>query len=140
MPAATDPAISVAFKVDVAGLSLGTFTGCDGLNVELSVEQYEEGGENGFVHQLPNRMRYTNLKLTRVVNADTARIADYFRALQKSFSRSTATITAVTAEGTTVWEWKLREVFPVKWTGPSFSTEGAKAATETLELAHHGFL
>jgi hypothetical protein len=31
-------------------------------------------------------------------------------------------------------------VIPVKWQGPSFSAESAKVATETLEIAHHGFM
>ncbi len=33
---------------------------------------------NSFVHQLPGRIKYTNVKLTRPVNADTAKIAAWF--------------------------------------------------------------
>jgi phage tail-like protein len=39
-----------------------------------------------------------------------------------------------------IWQWDLTGVIPVRWTGPSLSAESAKIATETLELAHHGFL
>ena len=31
-------------------------------------------------------------------------------------------------------------MMPVQWTGPSLNVETGKIATETLELAHHGFL
>ena len=39
-----------------------------------------------------------------------------------------------------VFTWTLRGVIPVRWQGPSLSVESPKVATETLELAHHGFL
>jgi hypothetical protein len=31
-------------------------------------------------------------------------------------------------------------VIPVRWSGPQLSLDSPKVATETLELAHHGFL
>jgi hypothetical protein len=45
----------------------------------------------------------------------------------------------MTVDGTVVAEWNLLSVVPVRWTGPSLSTESAKVATETVEIAHHGF-
>ena len=66
-----DPAVTVCFSVQVDRHDLGAFTGCDGLGCEVTVEQREEGGNNGFVHQLPGRIRYSNVKLSRFVNADT---------------------------------------------------------------------
>jgi len=39
-----------------------------------------------------------------------------------------------------VARWSLLDVVPVRWQGPSLSPENAKVATETLEIAHHGFL
>jgi hypothetical protein len=45
----------------------------------------------------------------------------------------------MTADRTVVASWGLLGVIPVKWSGPSLSLESAKVATETLELAHHGF-
>ena len=39
-----------------------------------------------------------------------------------------------------MFTWTLTGVIPVRWTGPSLSVDSPKVATETLELAHHGFL
>ena len=36
------------------------------------MEQREEGGNNGFVWQLPTRMKYTNIKLSRPIGPDSA--------------------------------------------------------------------
>jgi hypothetical protein len=43
-------------------------------------------------------------------------------------------------DGTVVATWGLLDVIPVRWTGPSLNPDSPKVATETLEIAHHGFL
>ena len=141
--ATVDPAmaaVTVYFEVHVDGHDLGAFTGCDGLGVEVVIEQREEGGMNGFVHQLPGRIKYTNVKLTRPVTSDTARIALWFAQMDGIIRRTQAEIIVKNHDANTVFVWVLRDVIPVRWQGPSLSVDSPKVATETLELAHHGFL
>jgi phage tail-like protein len=141
--ATVDPAmaaVSVYFEVHVDGHDLGAFTGCDGLGVEVVIEQREEGGMNGFVHQLPGRIKYTNVKLTRPVNSDTVKIASWFASMNGAVKRTQAEIIAKNHDANPVFTWTLSGVIPVRWTGPSLSVDSPKVATETLELAHHGFL
>lgn len=135
-----DPAVSVCFKVKIDDQDLGAFTACEGMGCEVTVEQREEGGNNSFVHQLPGRLKYTNIKLTRAVNAETALVAKWFAGMAGTVTRTNAHIVAMRADEQPVWEWNLTGVIPIRWTGPSLSVETAKVATETLELAHHGFL
>jgi phage tail-like protein len=137
-----DPAVSVCFKVKIDAHDLGAFTGCEGLGCEVTLEQREEGGNNGFVHQLPGRIKYSNVKLTRAVTTDGTRlVAQWFAKMAKhGIERTTAHIVAMTADEDEIWEWTLSDVIPVRWQGPSLSAESPKVATETLELAHHGFL
>ena len=66
-----DPAISVCFEVSIDDDSLGVFNSCEGLGCEFVLEQREEGGNNSMVWQLPTRMKYTNVKLTRPIGADS---------------------------------------------------------------------
>jgi phage tail-like protein len=51
----------------------------------------------------------------------------------------TASISAMTADGKVIAKWSLMGVIPVRWTGPSLNLDSPKVATETLEIAHHGF-
>ena len=51
----------------------------------------------------------------------------------------TANIWAMTAERKVVASWGLLGVIPVRWSGPSLNLDSPKVATETLEIAHHGF-
>ena len=66
-----DPAVSVCFSVTIDNNELGTFSSCEGLGVEVVLEQREEGGFNGHVWQLPTRLKYTNIKLSRPLGPDT---------------------------------------------------------------------
>lgn len=136
----SDPATTVHFTVEIDQRQLGVFSTCDGLGCEVVIEQREEGGNNFFVHQLPGRVKYTNIKLTRPLNKDSDKLADWFASMATGFQRTNGRIVAQTPHGETVVEWNLRDVIPVKWTGPQFSVDSPKVAMETLELAHHGFL
>jgi len=136
-----DSAVSVFFKVTIDGEDIGTFASCDGLAFEVAVEQREEGGENTYVHQFPGRVKFQNLKLTRPVGKESKKLADWFARMQGQVKRSTCEVFALSSDGKdTIVSWKFKGVIPVKWQGPQFTLESAKVATETLELAHHGFL
>lgn len=136
----TDPAVTVNFGVRIDGHDLGSFTRCEGLSLEVEIETREEGGNNGFVHQLPGRMRYAHITLTRPLNQDSQRLAQWFAAMRTPIRRTDAEISARTLDGQVVATWSLTGVIPVKWTGPELSTDSPGVATETLELAHNGFL
>ncbi|HEV2360671.1 MAG TPA: phage tail protein [Acidimicrobiales bacterium] len=135
-----ETAVTVCFTVNVDGIDLGRFQTCQGLGCEVTLEKREEGGNNGFIHQLPGRVKYTNVKLTRPVNESSANIASWMSSMVGSIQRRTAQVQAMAADGTVIASWSLDQVIPVKWTGPNLDVSQAKVAIETLELAHHGFL
>ena len=134
-----DPAVSLYFKVEIGGMDIGAFTACDGLSMDVEVLPMKEGGNNNFVWKLPVRITYTNVKLTRPIGPDSKLLADWIAKITGTQRRPTCTITALTPMGEDLCNWVLEAVMPVKWQGPSFSAESGKVATETLELAHHGF-
>ena len=132
--------MSVCFSVTIGNKELGTFISCEGLGVEVVLEQREEGGFNSQVWQLPTRLKYTNIKLSRPLGPDTKKITEWFASMTTGVKRRTATIVARNAKNEAVATWNLSGVVPVRWTGPSLNVESPKVATETIEIAHHGFL
>ncbi|EOD65560.1 MULTISPECIES: phage tail protein [Amycolatopsis] len=139
----TEEAVAVCYvvKLDDKNLgNLGAFSSCDGLGCEFVMEQREEGGNNGMVWQLPTRIKYSNIKLSRPVTEASSQITKWFASLASGIERKTATIEARTLEGKVIASWALEGVVPVRWSGPQLSPDSPKVATETLELAHHGFL
>lgn len=136
----TEEAVAVCFVVKIDDQSLGSFSSCDGLGCEFVMEQREEGGSNGMVWQLPSRIKYSNVKLSRPVTKDSEKLTKWFADMAGGIKRKTATIEARTLEGTVIASWALDGVVPVRWSGPQLSGDSPKVATETIELAHHGFL
>jgi phage tail-like protein len=135
------PGQVLRFQVTIDGdINLGAWSKCDGLSVEFELKEYQEGGVNGYTHKLPGRAKYQNIKLTRVLNKDSQKVATWLTDLRKSGKRPTAHVTAMDSEGETITSWTLQQVYPLKWTGPSFDVGSNATATETLELAHNGFL
>lgn len=147
-----DYAVSVCFVVTLDSLHLGAFNSCEGLGCEVVIEQREEGGNNGFVWQLPTRLKYPNIKLSRPLTKETKAVTEWFaQAVQGSGKRTavgeseqstrTGVIQVKTLDNSTVIaSWGLLDVIPVRWTGPSLNPDSPKVATETLEIAHHGFI
>lgn len=137
----TPDAQSLRFRVKIDGHGdLGNWSKCDGLSVEYDVFEYKEGGENSFVHRIPGRAKYQNVKLTRPVNKDSKKVANWMAKLKIEVKRQTAEISALDTEGNPIATWNLEGVFPVKWNGPSLDVGANQVAMETLELAHNGFL
>jgi phage tail-like protein len=136
----SDPAVSVCFTVQIDGDDLGYFNSCEGLGCEVVIEQREEGGNNAFVWQLPTRVKYSTIKLSRPVGDDSSKLTAWLAGFATGVNRQTATIQALRADLSVVATWNLDGVIPVRWTGPSLNPDTPKVATETVELAHHGFL
>jgi phage tail-like protein len=135
-----EPAVSVCFAVSIDKKDLGDFNSCDGLGCEVVIEQREEGGNNGFVWQLPTRIKYSNVKLSRPVGKDSQKLTAWLASFATGVKRHNASISAMTSDGDVVATWNLQGVIPVRWSGPSLSLDTPKVAMETVELAHHGFL
>jgi len=132
---------TLRFRVKIDGDGdLGNWSKCDGLSVEYEVFEYKEGGENAFIHRIPGRAKYQNIKLTRPINKDSKKVADWIAKLKIEVRRQTAEITALDSEGNPIATWNLEGVYPVRWSGPSLDIGNNQVANETLELAHNGFL
>ena len=136
-----ETAISLRFRVHVDRFgTLGLWTKCEGLGFEYDVFEYKEGGQNGFIHRLPGRAKYANVKLTRPIDPNSSKVAEWVVSIQGEAKRETAEITVLDPSGEVVATWNLAGVFPARWTGPTLDVAGNQVAIETLELAHNGFL
>jgi phage tail-like protein len=144
-PEDPDPGTGLRFEVSFdAGVEIGSFTACEGLGAEYEVFEYQEGGENGYVHRLPGRLKFPPIKLTRPLDKksrfDSGGLAAWFSQLKNQVTRRTAVISARDARGNVIAQWNLIDVYPSRWTGPSLSSDGNTVPKETLELVHNGFI
>jgi phage tail-like protein len=135
-----DPVASHRFDVTIDGEHIGTFTECRGLGAQIEMQAYKEGGQNGFTLQIPGRLSFTPITLTRAIETVSGSLAGWFTAYQSNpGGGKTGAITAYNGLGVQVVQWNLIDVFPSRWTGPTFGIDSFSVVKETLELVHNGF-
>lgn len=131
-------ASTVFFKLTIAGNDLGAFHTCEGLGAQMEVEEFVEGGNNGFVWKLPSRITWSNITMTRPVTADTAKVIKWLNDVIKKVERKNGEIVALAPDLTPIARWQVLDIVPVRWQGPSFDPSNSQPAKETLEFAHQG--
>jgi phage tail-like protein len=130
------------FGVEVDGVHVALFSGCDGLSAEYEAFQWKEGGGEGPVVTLAGRPSYTNVKLSRPVDQQSGQVLRWFAAQAKKPRPHDVTITLFDGNGIPVTSWTLRDAWPVRYSGPNMTVVGEQAeavAIESLELSHRGF-
>jgi len=143
--------LAMRFRVTVAEINLGLWSGCKGLEVKLAVKKVTSGGDYSTEQILPEQVSYSNIKLQRAVHpTDSITVKNWLQEKVTQWMNwsgsgdiypgGTATITLYGAQGTKVMEWDLTGVYPVSWSGPELEANKKDVAIETLELAHQGFL
>jgi phage tail-like protein len=132
-----DPVAELSFQVEVPGMSIGRFRECSGIEVEVEVKEYQEGGSNDYVHKLPTRVKYPNIVLKRGVTHEEA-LAKWFFDSRNAPQRRDVTITLLGPGTKVVRRWSFLNAYPVKWTGPNLNASSNQIATETLEIVHNG--
>lgn len=136
-----DPFLSFRFRVEIQGIETGGFTEVKGLQAEVEVFDYREGGVNEFVHKLAGPVRYpANLVLKHGL-MDADRIWQWEQELLRgNIKRTNVSIILMDEAGKDKWRWNFKDAYPVRWSGPDLRAGAAEVAVETLELAHRGFL
>ena len=138
MPAKSEAYPSCRFYVMIDNSAQGVFTEVSGLQVEMDVMEYQEGGNNGFVHRLPGFTKVSNITLKRGMTKSNEFFKWCVAIASGKFSRRNVSIVMYDAAGVELLRWNFLNAYPVKWIGPQFRASDATAAIETLELAHEG--
>jgi phage tail-like protein len=132
------PYLTFNFAMEVEGLLVGGFNEVTGLESEIQVEEYREGGVNGFVHRLPAQASHANLVLRRGLTADSSLWNWYYNTTQGAIQRRNGTIMLLDARHVPVMWWNFRRGLPVRWTGPNFNATSDEVGFESVELVHEG--
>jgi len=124
------------FYVEIGGMAQAVFTEVSGLQLEMEVMEYQEGGNNDFVHRLPGRTKSSNLTLKRGMTNSNEFFRGYAGLAQEKITPKNVSVVMFDVAGNELARWNLIKAYPVKWIGPQFNAHDAAAAVETLELAH----
>ena len=132
------PVAEFRFSVELGNTFVAWFTECSGLSVERTVVPYEEGGVNTYVHQLPDRIKYTSVTLKRGI-ADDVLWAWFQEGLYDGkVRRENVSILLFNTDRSKTRRWNLVRAYPTKWTGPDLRSGDNGVAVETLQIVHEG--
>jgi phage tail-like protein len=116
----------------------GVFTEVSGLQIEMDVMEYQEGGNNGFVYRLPGFTKVSNLTLKHGIT-DSNEFYSWLNDVSNgNLRRRHVTVVMYDVSGTEMMRWNFLNAYPVKWVGPQLRASDNTVAVETLELAHGG--
>jgi len=134
-----DPFLGFNFVVELDGLEVGGFTEVSGLQVEIEVQDYREGGWNEYIHKVAGPARYpANLVLKRGL-ADIETLWNWHQDVrQGKIERRNGSVVLRDAAGEEKCRWNFSEAYPTKWTGPDLRAATAEVTIEALELVHRG--
>lgn len=139
------PLLNYRYRVEIAGVVVAGFSEVSGLEQEIEVEEYKEGGTD-FVHKLPNGIKYANLVLKRGMG-DSLQLRLWYQAVVKALTyrlplpKSPAIyISLIDSSGEEQVKFLIKFAYPVKWSGPQLNATGSEVAIEVLEIAHEGFV
>jgi phage tail-like protein len=125
------------FKVFLPDLDIGMFRECSGLEMEVEVFEWAEGGNNEFVFQLPGRLRYPRLVLSRGFTEQAA-LQEWFGKTRTAPELKEVTVEMRSPGSGTTRGWTFVDAYPVRWVGPRLAAHGTDMAVETLEIVHSG--
>jgi phage tail-like protein len=136
-----DPYLGFNFLVEIGGVVKGGFTEVSGLQVEIEIQTFREGGRNDFMRQIPGPAKYpSNLIFKRGLTDDDALWAWHHKAVRGQVERKNGSVWLRDAAGHEKWRWNFQNAFPVKWQGPELKAGTAEVMIEVLELAHEGLV
>ncbi len=136
-----DPYMAFNFLVEIEGLLIGGFSEVGGLESSVKVEEYREGGLNGYAHQLPGPTTFPNLTLSHGLTGIDTLWNWYYNVTQGIIERKNGTVMLLDRRGLPAMWWDFRQAYPVKWVGPKFNASSASdVAVEQVELAHRGLV
>jgi len=134
-----DPFRGYNFHVEIDGISRAGFREASGLDSTQDPIEYREGNEKGLTaRKLPGLVKYSNITLKWGIAPDAELWEWRTSAVNGKVVRKNVSVVLHDDTGAEKMRWNFREVWPTKWSGPSFNATGNEVAIATLELAHEG--
>ncbi|MGX7826179.1 phage tail protein [Actinokineospora sp. 24-640] len=147
--------MAMRFNVKIDGVNLGNWSSCKGLDLKCKIHKVYDMGNPAYQRILFADVDYPTVKLERAMEkASSAVLREWLTdklspwkqpgftpdLLSSLFGGSTANITLLDSAWEEVASWRLRNVYPAGWYGPTLVAKDTAVAVERLELDHEGFL
>ena len=145
-PAAESGAETQPAAADATALGDGAFQECSGLEIEMDVQEYLEGGRNDGIVRRVGRARYFNIVLKRgmfygesgAVNRDLWEWLQGVVSGVRPVARYDGIVQVMSVADEVAATWVFSRGLPAKIRGPELNAKTGEIAIEELHIAHEG--
>jgi phage tail-like protein len=130
--------IGSALMSAVADVALGGFSECSGLEMNMKLEDYNEGGNNGTVLKFPGRVSFGNLTLKKGQGTSSALWDWHYGFVVGRGKRRDGIVVLLNELHVPSNIWYFRRGLPLKYSGPALNATQNSVAIESIEIAHEG--
>jgi phage tail-like protein len=133
----TDPYRAFNFRLEIDGLTAGSFSECSGLSSDGDAVDYREGTDIPLtVRKLVGLRKYANITLKRGYTQN-AELWNWYRNIVNGVpDRRNASIILMDEQHADVMRWSIENAWINKIEGPSFKASGNEVAMESVEIVH----
>jgi len=116
------------------------FQEVSGLEAEMEMESFTEGGQNRFTWQLPKRTRYSDITLKRGLFIKSPLITWCRDALENFvFAPANVTISLLNEQHAPIMSWYVVNAIPKRWTVSGFNAEENSIVVQSITLSSRYF-
>jgi len=116
------------------------FQEVSGLDVEIEMESFAEGGQNRFTWQAPKRTRYSDITLKRGMFISSGIVLWCRNALENFvFEPVNITIALLNEKHLPLQAWYVVNAIPKKWSISSFNAQENSVVVESITLSYQFF-
>ena len=130
-----DPLQQFRFRIEIEGVAELGFSRASGLENEIEVAEYREGGYDA-THKLPGIQSTGTLTLERGATRDLQLYNWYKQALTDENFRRTVTIIELDHSGNEIRRHTIYEAWASKFTPPELDASSSEVAIEAIEIQY----
>jgi phage tail-like protein len=143
MPTGTrvDPFRTFNFRLEIDGLTVGSFRECSGLAADGNSVDYREGTDiPRSVRKLIGLQTYSNVTLKRGYTTNPELWNWYKNIVNGIADRRHGSVILMDEQRKDVMRWSLENMWIKKIEAPSFNATANEVAVESVELVHEGLM
>ena len=113
------------------------FQKVSGMTSTIETTEVKEGGENLFMHTLPDRVTYDNLVLERGMVIGSLLNVEFNAAMgSMTFSPSNVLVMLLNKSDVPISGWLFQHAYPVKWSVSDLDATQNSVVIDTMELKY----
>ncbi len=125
-----------------AGLSDTAFQEVSGISSEIDTEEYAEGGENRYLHNLPKAVKHPKLVLKRGIAKLSSPLVIWCKSVFEGdfmvpIVPMPILVFLVNEKGMPSRIWSFANAYPVNWEVETFNSTKNEVAIEKIELRYN---